>query len=357
MKGRARYTSMIFFMSALGAFFGIWVGLLLTTGPTPFPLGLPFALAGSSFSFGWRIMYAIGAVLALVGVLLRFQLPESPRWLVSRRRVDDAETVVRGMEERASRRHPLPEPQPDQSPVEEVQVGGSRRTAFVAIFGNPVYVRRMILLLVTWFIAYITVYSYASGYTSALTSLGYAPPEAGLMGAVGTLGFIACAVVAFLVGERMERRRWLPLASLITLAGAVVVGLGGKLPVLAFAGSIVIFFGFNLWVPMTYTWSTESFPTRARTTGFALGRRYRSLGGRARCAAPGPADAAPGTAAGAHRDHAGHGRRLGDRAVWDLDAGTHPAADQPLRTPLVHSPITPVSRESGAWPERIAPSS
>src|SRR5437868_13297755 len=109
---RASYTSMIFIMSALGAFFGIWLGLILTTPPAPFPLGLPFAVAGPMFQGnGWRIMYGIGALLALVGILLRFQLPESPRWLISRGRVDEADRIVTCMEERARKSLPdLPAP-------------------------------------------------------------------------------------------------------------------------------------------------------------------------------------------------------------------------------------------------------
>src|SRR6266704_2116214 len=56
-NGRAKYTSLIFIMSSLGAFFGIWLGLFLTTPATPFPLGLPFAVAGAGFENGWRWMY------------------------------------------------------------------------------------------------------------------------------------------------------------------------------------------------------------------------------------------------------------------------------------------------------------
>jgi putative MFS transporter len=271
---RARYTALVFIMSSLGAFFGIWVGLVLTTAPTPFPLGLPFAAAGPGFSIGWRVMYLIGALLALVGVLLRLQIPESPRWLISRGRLEDADQVVRDMEERAGRSRPLPSPEPGP----EVEAAAPR-ISYLEIFGDPRYVRRMGLLLAVWFIGYMTVYAYAIGLTTALVTLSYPPPEAGMIAAVGTLGFILCAVFAYLWGERLERKRWLPISAAITVVGAVVLGLAAHNLAVAFIGSIVIFFGFNFWVPMTYSWSTENFPTRARTTGFALVDGVGHLGG------------------------------------------------------------------------------
>jgi hypothetical protein len=106
--GRARYTALIFLFSALGAVLGIWLGLWLTTPATPLPMGLPFAVTGPGFEYGWRIMYLIGGLLALVGVLLRFQLPESARWLIARGRLDAASTVIDIMEHRASARISLP---------------------------------------------------------------------------------------------------------------------------------------------------------------------------------------------------------------------------------------------------------
>jgi MFS transporter, putative metabolite:H+ symporter len=68
--------------------------LWLTTPPTPLPLGLPFAVAGPNFEYGWRIMYAIGGLLAIIGILVRFQLPESPRWLITQGRIEEAHQVV-----------------------------------------------------------------------------------------------------------------------------------------------------------------------------------------------------------------------------------------------------------------------
>jgi putative MFS transporter len=281
---RARYTSMIFIMSALGAFFGIWLGLWLTTPPADFPVGLPFALAtvnitasGPQFAGnGWRIMYGIGALLALVGILLRFQLPESPRWLISRGRVDEADKIVTAMEERARRTVPdLP------APATEIPVqAGATRIPYAEIFGNNLYLRRTILLVIVWFFGYVTVYAIAQGLTSLLDGMHYPPPESGMIAAFGTFGFIATAVFAYFFGERLERKLWLPIGALLTLIGGILIGVAGPNNFgVAAIGAIITFFGFNLWVPMTYTWSTENYPTRARATGFALVDGIGHLGG------------------------------------------------------------------------------
>lgn len=294
---RARYTSLIFIMSSLGAFFGIWLGLWLTTPAANFPSGLPFALAtvnitasGPQFvGNGWRIMYGIGAVLAVVGILLRFQLPESPRWLISRGRVDEADTIVAGMEERARRKVPdLP------APAAEIPVQtGSTRIPYAEIFSNSLYLQRTILLIVVWFLGYVTVYAIAQGLTSLLA--GIIPPpaglpapeaaaavagEAGMIAAFGTFGFLATAIFAFFFGERLERKLWLPIAAVLTLVGGLLIAIFASSNfALAAIGSMITFFGFNLWVPMTYTWSTENYPTRARATGFALVDGIGHLGG------------------------------------------------------------------------------
>lgn len=40
------------------------------------------AFPGSAASTGWRLVLGLGAVPALVGLVLRTQMPESPRWLL-----------------------------------------------------------------------------------------------------------------------------------------------------------------------------------------------------------------------------------------------------------------------------------
>jgi MFS family permease len=48
--------------------------------------------------FGWRLAFLIGATLALVIFVMRLWIPESPRWLMTHGRADEAERVVAGIE-------------------------------------------------------------------------------------------------------------------------------------------------------------------------------------------------------------------------------------------------------------------
>jgi putative MFS transporter len=282
-NGRAKYTSLIFIMSSLGAFFGIWLGLWLTTPAANFPEGLPFALATFNPTVspvfggnGWRWMYGIGALLALVGIVLRFRLPESPRWLISRGRVEEADSIVTAMEQRAMKRLSSLPPVGSELHFH----AGEKNATYREILGNPIYVRRTLLLFSMWFMAFITVYTIGAGLTTVLAGLGYPPPEAGLIAAFGTFGFIAVALFDYGFGEVLERKRWLPISAVLTIVGGLIIAVSGSGNFWVTAiGSIILFIGFNLFVPMAWAWSAENYPTRARATGFALVDGIGHIGG------------------------------------------------------------------------------
>ncbi|WP_242184849.1 MFS transporter [Sphingomonas sp. CARO-RG-8B-R24-01] len=99
------YSTMTEFVPAASR--GRWLGLMAVFVVT----GLPVAsLVGWLIipAFGWRTMFVIGGLGALIIWYMRKKLPESPRWLESVGRGDEAETLIQEIEAEVAKTAPLP---------------------------------------------------------------------------------------------------------------------------------------------------------------------------------------------------------------------------------------------------------
>jgi MFS family permease len=264
-------------LAGIGVVLAIWLGVILATPAAAFPNGLPFALAASGFfaTNGWRVMYGIGGLLALIGVLLRFGLPESTRWLITHGRPKEADRIVTEMETRALESMEELPPLPAAIPIVEKP----KPIPYSEIFKNALYRNRTILLFLVWFFGYMTVYIIAAGLSPILAEVGYKFPENNIVVALGVFGFVIAGVLAAFVGDKMERKLFLPIAAVITFVGGIAVASGVNNLALAVTGALLIFIGMDFWVPIAYAWVTESYPTRARATGFALADGLGHVGG------------------------------------------------------------------------------
>ncbi|HVU76956.1 MAG TPA: MFS transporter [Gaiellaceae bacterium] len=75
-----------------------WVGSAAGSAAALFFLSSVFPT-----DIGWRIAFAVGAVLGLTIMIVRRNVPESPRWLFIHGREEEAERIVRSIEEEVER--------------------------------------------------------------------------------------------------------------------------------------------------------------------------------------------------------------------------------------------------------------
>jgi putative MFS transporter len=228
-----------------------------------FPVGLvAAALAGRWIvpHFGWHYMFLIGALPAVLALVLRVLLPESPRWLAvhgRRREAEEAIALIERETEKATGK-PLPPPQ-------VVVHTKERRASWADLFG-PQYLQRTLVVWLMWFAAYLVNYGLSTWMPTVYTRLYRVPLETALQYSlittvVGLVGATICALVVDYLGRRLM----FTVAFAGAAGGLIVLGLLGAQTadqVLLFI-SISYFFAsaINLGV---YLYTPELYPTRTR---------------------------------------------------------------------------------------------
>ncbi|MDA8344744.1 MAG: MFS transporter [Thermaerobacter sp.] len=244
----------------------LWGGFGL--GVTPF---LALWLLGTGAD-GWRLIYAFGALVALVSIFARKNLlPESPRWLVLHGREEEAEQMVQKMEANATRRFgSLPELPP---PVAEASESGFP-TAF--LFKAP-YLGRLLVTLAFWLVWYITVYAYLGYEPTLLIKQGMSTPNGLLFSALGDIAIPLGAVIVYLLIDKFERKVTVSSIAFIFAIALVLMAINAN-PVLTFIGS---FFSAMMIAANSaaYVYTAEAFPTRARATATSIGDGVGHVGG------------------------------------------------------------------------------
>jgi putative MFS transporter len=225
-----------------------------------------------NFSWGWRAMFLIGALGGLT--LLAFPwVPESPRWLLSRHRIADAENIVLAAEANYRRRTGRALPAPgDAAP--EFEHKGFPTFALL----RPPFVGRLALLFVLWFIWYMGCYSWLGLGPTFFVAKGYTLTNSILFLLASSVGYPIGSLLATAIGDAFERKYAIIVGMFLWTACFVAIGLASS-AYLIYASVFLLSSSLGFFLPLMYALTAESFPTRARATGVSLTDGAGHLGG------------------------------------------------------------------------------
>jgi putative MFS transporter len=231
-----------------------------------FPIGLVSAsLVGLWVvpHFGWQWMFVIGALPAFLALVLRWLLPESPRWLAVRGHTAEAQAAMALIERETEKAtgKPLPPPQPVVSTLD--------KPASLADLFGPLYLRRTLVVWVIWFAAYFVNYGLSIWLPTVYRTVFQLPLDVSLRyglitQVVGLLGTLICALSIDYVG----RRPWFAVsfaAATLALAALAIFPTPTAQQVLI-CMTIAYFFVSTINIGV-YLYTPELYPTRVRALG------------------------------------------------------------------------------------------
>lgn len=222
---------------------------------------------------GWQYMFVIGALPALLALVLRRLLPESPRWLAVHGRNAEAQAAMSLIETETQKATAAPLP-----PVKPVVSTADKPASPADLFG-PLYLRRTLVVWVIWFAAYFVNYGLSIWLPTLYRTVFKLPLDVSLRyglitQAVGLLGTLICALTIDQVGRRL----WFAVsfaAAALALAALALYPAPTAEQVLT-CMTIAYFFVSTINIGV-YLYTPELYPTRARALGVGAATAWLRL--------------------------------------------------------------------------------
>ena len=179
-------------------------------------IALVIVSTGVSMNMNWRIQYIIPSVLSIIASIIIYnKYPESPRWLESQGRVEEADAIMTSIEKEieASTGKPLP-------PVEAVEAKAVKNLPYSALFKGKLLKRTICGSLVL--IGMNTIqYTLMNWMPSLLSSLGYDTSQSQFMTMFGLFGAPFGIFLASLYMDKVPRKA----TGVILLIAMAVMGI------------------------------------------------------------------------------------------------------------------------------------
>lgn len=228
-------------------------------------------------AFGWRVAFVVGALPALFVWVIRQFLPESPRWLASKGKLNEAEKVMLSLE-RATENNlkmKLPTIDVNNSPEQALSPEASHRRVSLKDLFAGAYARRTTTTFSYWFLWGTALWG--SSLMMVFLSTKFPLATALWFGLIMTFASAPGYYVSAYLLDKIGRK---PTIAIYSLLGAVAyfslprattipeyIGCGLLLNAVAIGG-----------VGSVFTYASEQFPTHLRATGTAMASGMYRLG-------------------------------------------------------------------------------
>ncbi len=223
--------------------------------------------------FGWQALFLVGAVPGIILSLLILRLPESPRWLIGRGRLGEAEIIIDRIEASARRQFPHLDLTTNVvvTRIAAPVVKRTERGRWMELL-SPFYRTRTLIAWTLWACAFFV----ANGINNWMPTLYRTVYHLELRDALRAASMTNIAQVAVLLAcafviDRIGRRTWTVTVFVVgaVMLGALAAGLASSLVAVMILATLA--YGMiGSANAVLYLYTPEIYPTRMRALGTGL---------------------------------------------------------------------------------------
>jgi len=232
-----------------------------------FPIGLTTVGLVGVFVvplLGWQWLFVLGGLPVLLALPMIRVLPESPRWLASRGRDEEADRVLTQIEALVSANGAVPLPPIPTGVPPAVAAVGRFRDLFAGV-----YRQRTLSLWVLWFCAYGITYAMTGWMPSIMRTVYHQPvSQANLYGFVLNIVGLCVLLTAVFTIDRIGRKAAFAGGFLLAAVPLLIATFAPSLSALGLAVLATLAFGAMGMIPGSLgMYTAENYPNHLRAIG------------------------------------------------------------------------------------------